>query len=70
MGRHGTISVPGSYMKFVAAVVEQLPRDLDAASCKKWTDGQGRLKRVLRGALLSKNSLVASPVGDTVSAQL
>ena len=61
--------MPGSYMKFVAAVVEQLPRDLDAASCQKWVDGQAGLKRVLRKALMP-DSLVMNPVNNLIDAKL
>jgi len=49
-------SVPGWYVKFQAAVLEQLPRPdrLDADTAKRWLSKQSELKDALAAALLEQ----------------
>jgi hypothetical protein len=56
-------SFPGWYVKFQAAVLEQMPRpgQLDFDTAKGWLTGQSELKAVLAVALLSFRTQMATP---------
>ena len=52
MSNHGPAST-GQYAEFVAAVVRQLPHDVDTTTAQRWIENQSELQRALREALMS-----------------
>lgn len=59
-----TSKVPGWWMTFLTAVVQQMPRpdQIDQATAEEWTGNQGALKKVLADTLLTtKEEKLAAP---------
>lgn len=58
----GTTLIPGWWVKFISAVIEQLPRagemsgEISQAVAKKWINEQAALKKVLAATLLPQES--------------
>lgn len=51
------------FAELVAAVVRQLPRDIDPSAAQHWIEDQGSLQSALRGALMPTNgSVIPAPV--------
>ncbi len=55
----------GQFAEFTSAVIRQLPRDLTPDVAQGWIENQGALQRVLRGALMS-GEFVLAPQGGTL----
>ncbi len=48
------------FAELVAAVVRQLPRDIDPSAAQRWIEDQGSLQSALRGALMPTNGAATS----------
>jgi len=62
MAGHGTALVNGGFVEFVAAVIKQLPRNIDPTTMEDWVNNQARLKSTLHRALVARK--VTLPTDD------
>jgi hypothetical protein len=51
----------GQFAELAAAVVQQLPRDMDATTSQNWITNRGSLQRILREALMPAEKKADEP---------